>query len=195
MLPQLDPQTWQIETERLVLRAPQLGDGTTINAAVCESFVELHRWMPWARVPPTIEESETNTHQGYEAFASGQDYPVRLWLKNGTFVGACGLHRGNRDVPSFELGYWCRTSLTGQGYISEAVQALSVFAFSHFNAQRLEIRCDTRNAGSRRVAEKCDFTLEGILRYFERANDGTLRDTCIFARYSDIKESKVNVPR
>jgi RimJ/RimL family protein N-acetyltransferase len=140
--------------------------------------------MPWAKVRPTPEQSEAVAQQGYKDFAAGKDHPMRLWLKDGTFIGGTGFHRGNRDVPSFEIGYWCRTSFAGQGYISEAVETLCAFAFRDFGVERLEIRCDARNEGSRRVAEKCGFALEGILRHSDRAIDGTLRDTCIFARFS-----------
>jgi len=31
------------------------------------------------------------------------------------------------------------------------------------------------------VAEKCGFTLEGILRNSRRANDGSLADSCMYA--------------
>ncbi|MFZ0578962.1 MAG: GNAT family N-acetyltransferase, partial [Psychrobacillus psychrotolerans] len=39
----------QIETERLLLRAPrQSGDGTIVNDAIKESFNELKAWLPFA---------------------------------------------------------------------------------------------------------------------------------------------------
>ncbi len=183
MLPQLDPKTWQLETERLILRAPQPGEGSVVNAGVCDSFDALNHWMPWAKTPPTVEESEAVSVKAHEEFRAGTDFSVRLWLKDGTLVGGSGLHRGNRAIPSFEIGYWCRTSFTRQGYTSEAVRALTAFAFESFKAQRLEIRCDSRNIGSRKVAEKCGFAFEAMLRNYVRANDGTLRDMLIFARF------------
>jgi len=32
------------------------------------------------------------------------------------------------------------------------------------------------------VAERCGFELEGVLRHERRAPDGSLRNTCIYAR-------------
>jgi RimJ/RimL family protein N-acetyltransferase len=49
-------------------------------------------------------------------------------------------------------------------------------------AVRLEIRSDARNAPSRRVAEKCGFMLEGILRRSRRDNAGELADSCMYAK-------------
>ena len=47
---------------------------------------------------------------------------------------------------------------------------------------RVELITDAHNTASRRVAERCGFTLEGVLRHERRGADGTLRDTCIYAR-------------
>ncbi len=46
-----------LETPRLILRAPQLGDEKPLNEAINRSLPELQRWMPWAKDPsiqPTI---------------------------------------------------------------------------------------------------------------------------------------------
>jgi RimJ/RimL family protein N-acetyltransferase len=41
---------------------------------------------------------------------------------------------------------------------------------------------DVANLASRRVAERCLFALVGILRQERRATDGSLRNTCVYAR-------------
>ena len=82
----------------------------------------------------------------------------------------------------FEIGYWLRTPHCGKGYMNEAVAAIERMCFELFKAARMEIRCDARNVRSRRVAERAGYTLEGILRHQERAPDGELRDTCVYAK-------------
>ena len=37
----------EIETERLILRPPKLGDEKPLNQAINRSLSELQRWMPW----------------------------------------------------------------------------------------------------------------------------------------------------
>jgi ribosomal-protein-serine acetyltransferase len=49
-------------------------------------------------------------------------------------------------------------------------------------ARRVELTADTRNAASRRVAEKSGFVLEGILQRSRRDNAGELADSCLCAR-------------
>lgn len=47
-----------IETPRLLLRPPHIGEGTLLNAAVIESFEMLHKFMPWAKEKPSLDDSE-----------------------------------------------------------------------------------------------------------------------------------------
>jgi len=85
-------------------------------------------------------------------------------------------------TPKTEIGYWARASSGRKGLITEAVMALTDYAVSHIGAVRVEIITDEENLPSRRVAERCQFTLEGILRNERRAPDGSLRNACIYAR-------------
>jgi len=171
-----------LETERLMIRPPRVGDGAHVNEAIRESINELRPWMPWARELPTVEMTEENVRRAVARFITREDLRLPIYLKDGTFVGASGLHRMDWSVPKFEIGYWCRTSLSGRGYITEAVGAIAQFAFEKLSAKRVEIHMDERNVRSRRIPERLEFGLEGILRNFERANDGVLRDTRIYAK-------------
>lgn len=96
------------------------------------------------------------------------------------FVGLTALHPTNWAIPKFEVGYWCRKSCEGQGYITEAVRGLAAFARKELGARRLEIRQNASNLRSRNVAERAGFTLEGILRNDRLAADGTPEDTSIY---------------
>src|SRR5699024_3412463 len=48
----------QFETNRLLLRAPQNGDGVMINEAIRDSYEYLHKWLKWADHIPEVEETE-----------------------------------------------------------------------------------------------------------------------------------------
>jgi RimJ/RimL family protein N-acetyltransferase len=158
------------------------GDGAEVNAAVRETMEELRPWMEWVNPIPTVAQSEERQRQARAAFLQRTDLPLNLYQKDGeTFVGGSGLHRMNWEVPRFEIGYWCRKRLQGQGYISEAVRGITRFAFETLKANRVEIRCDVTNERSRLVAESCGYTLEATLRNNGRRVDGTLRDTLLFA--------------
>lgn len=153
----------QFQTERLTIRAPQWGDGAAVNEAMRESANELRPWLPFARNLPTAEESEIRSRQARLKFLDRSDMMLYIFdTVSGEFVASSGLHRIDWDARRFEIGYWLRTSWTGKGIITEAVHGITDFAIQHLHANRVEIRCDSRNTRSAKVAERAGFTLEGF---------------------------------
>ncbi|WP_462409654.1 GNAT family N-acetyltransferase [Neobacillus sp. Marseille-QA0830] len=174
----------EIYTERLLIRKPMPGDGKAVYQAMQASMNELKPWMPWAHRNQTEEDVEANMRDAHVKFLAREDLRLHLYDKGtGEFIGSSGLHRINWDIPKFEIGYWIDTRHSGRGYITEAVEAITNFAFQELKARRVEIRCDTNNSKSRVIPERLGFTLEGILKKDGRSADGTeLRDTCVFAK-------------
>jgi RimJ/RimL family protein N-acetyltransferase len=181
-----------IDTERLLMRPPRAGDGPLLLAAITESLPELRRFLaslPWVAAEQTIESSELYCRNAHANFVARKDLPFLLFEKaSGELVGASGLHHIVWATPKVEVGYWVRASKSRNGFVSEAVQALSAYAFDHLHAVRLELITDEDNQRSRRVAERCRFTLEAILRNERRAPTGDLRNTCIYARFPPAAE-------
>ncbi len=169
------------QTERLIIRAPRAGDGAAVNEAVRESLAHLRPWMPWADHEPTVDESEESVRRGAARWILREDLWLLLFRKSdGMYVGGSGLHRMNWSIPSFEIGYWVRKSLEGQGYVSEAVAGITDIAFMAISAERVEIRCDTRNERSAAVARRAGYSLEATLHHDARNTDGELRDSYVF---------------
>jgi len=175
-----------IETERLLLRSPLAGDGALLHPALLESLPELRRFLaalPWVAAQQTLESAEIYCRTAQSNFIARKDLPFLVFERvTGQVVGAAGLHRMVWATPKAEVGYWGRTSRTGNGFITEAVSAISDYAFDHLRAARVELITDEENMPSRRLAERCQFKLEGTLRNERRAPDGALRNTCIYAR-------------
>lgn len=64
-----------------------------------------------------------------------------------------------------EIGYTLfDTEQRGKGIVSEAVSLLTDYLFNSLHINRLEIRMDTRNIASEKVAIKCGYTKEGVTR-------------------------------
>lgn len=175
-----------VETPRLLLRPPAAGDGLVLHDAIVESLPELRRFLaslPWVAAEQTLASAEVYCRTAQADFLARRDLPFLMFDKaSGQLVGATGLHRTVWATPKTEIGYWCRASTTGQGFVTEAVSALATYAFEHIGAVRIEIVTDEQNVASRRVAERCGFTLEGTLRHERRAPDGSLRNLCLYAR-------------
>lgn len=173
----------EFTTDRLLIRMPMPGDGPAVYDAVAASLEELKPWLPFANHEQTLEGVEANIRESHAKFLKREDLRLLVFLKEtGEFIASSGLHRINWDVPKFEIGYWIDTRQSGKGYITEAVEGITRFAFEELAANRVEIRCDPNNVKSRAVAERLNYTLEGILQNDDRGVDGSLRDTCIFAK-------------
>lgn len=174
---------YSFETSRLIIRGPLPGDAAMIRQAVLESQEQLKPWMPWATEVPTEQEYEVRVREGRLKFLAREDLWMLLLLKeSGVCVGSSGLHRIDWSVPKFEIGYWVRTGFSGKGYITEAVNGITEFAFTILGARRVEIRCDVRNERSAAVARRAGYPLEATLRNDARDHFGGLRDTYIFAK-------------
>jgi len=174
------------ETLRLHARIPRRGDGVVFHDALVETIEDLRRFvgsLSWVSVAPAIEVAETFCRSAFGNFHSRRDLPYLIFEKQSNrFIGVCGMHRPEWTIPKVELGFWCRKSAQGNGFMSEAVRGITDLAFNGLNAQRVEMSIDEHNLASRRVAEMSEFDLEGIMRNCRRSEDGALRNSCIYAR-------------
>lgn len=184
----------RFETERLILRTPQPGDGAMVNTAIRESIETLREWMWWADHVPEIEETETNARKHRASFVLRDALTFYILDKQTEeFLGTCGLVRIDWLVRRFEIGYWILQSASGHGYMTEAINGLTNLAFAELQANRVEIRCDTRNTSSRGVAERCGYHLEAVLinNFVDPA--GHLRDDCVYTKVR-LKDDTVGYP-
>jgi RimJ/RimL family protein N-acetyltransferase len=75
---------------------------------------------------------------------------------------------------SAEAYYWVAAGARRHGVASTALALLADWAFDH-DVERLYLLIDPENEASHRVAARCGFTREGLLRAFERVK-GHRRD-------------------
>jgi RimJ/RimL family protein N-acetyltransferase len=165
----------EILTERLLLHAYREEDSEQAMAAIEESRAELEYWMPWAQYIRDAAQLRQEFPQQRELWETGRDYGYTIRRRaDDRFLGSINFQDPNWAVPSFELGYWMRTSETGKGYVSEAVRGMVRVAFGTLGARRVQIACDENNIRSVRVAEAVGFQYEGRLRQDDRLPNGQL---------------------
>ncbi|MRX74320.1 GNAT family N-acetyltransferase [Bacillus lacus] len=173
----------EFTTERLLIRAPQSGDGKAVHDAILSSMDQLRPWMPFAQTEPFLEETEANIREAAAHFLLRKDLRLLVFHKETKeFLASSGLHRINWEARCFEIGYWISSKYEGMGYMTEAVEGIIHFAKTELDARRIEIRVNSDNVKSRRIPEKLGFQLEGILRRNDLSlTDQSPRDTCIFS--------------
>jgi ribosomal-protein-serine acetyltransferase len=179
-----------ITTNRLIMRPPEIGDGIKLNEAVLETYDKLKLMMPWAKQKPTIDDSEEFVRQAAANWIlKNNDEPyLPLFIfdrKKEIFLGATGYHHMDWNIPTLEIGYWLRTSYQKKGIMTEAINAITYYAFIELKVKRLEIRCDITNDDSRKIAERLGYLLESKLKG-NRLNvtTGQISDTLIYVRHN-----------
>ncbi len=183
----------QLNGLRVVIRAYQHGDGEALWEAIEESRNTHRRWLNWMDNHHSVYDSEAFAHGAESRWAMREELPMGIWERStGRFLGGTGFHRIRWDVPAFEIGYWLRSSAQGKGFMTETVKLLCCLAFERLGANRLEIRCDTRNHASAAVPRRVGFIHEATLRHNSRSTGGDLCDTHVFALtpndYARIRE-------
>ena len=172
-----------LRTRRLVIRPLRRGDERLVYPAVRESLRELAPWLIWARRDYDLAVCRHFVRAAIENYAGGRDYALIMMTRGGDFVGGTGFHRrGPAGALYYEIGYWCRSSLAGRGYTTEAVKALLRYAFRASSLRRIEIRCDPRNRASERVIVKAGLAKEGHMRKVARDLKGRLHDQLVYAK-------------
>jgi RimJ/RimL family protein N-acetyltransferase len=80
------------------------------------------------------------------------------------FVGLGLAPEIDRGAGELELGYIVAREARGQGLGSEILRVLTAWAFDEVDAQRAYLIIDVENRASARVAERCGYRLEGVMR-------------------------------
>jgi len=100
---------------------------------------------------------------------------------DGSFLGLALMASYDREARTAELGYAVVPAARGRGVATAALRRLSDWALDELGAERLELFISPANEASKRVAERCGYTLEGVLRsrYFKQ---GRREDTELWSR-------------
>ena len=135
-------------------------DALSLARALTASDAHHRAYTPWVvdgRVPGVSLADRLAKHAA--DFAAGTEWVYGLFSSDGRDVlGGCGLYP--RVGPgAVEIGYWLAVNHTGRGLATRAADALTRVAFDVLGVDRIEIRCDRRNAASVRIPERLGYRL------------------------------------
>lgn len=173
----------RIEGRRIYLRSYEAGDGQWYYAMSQRNRSHLARYESQNVV------MSVKTEQDAEVMV--RELAADWTARNCFFMGAfdretdefvAQVYVGPVDwnVPEFEIGFFVDKDHEGQGYVTEAVQAVMGFIFEHLKAHRVRMECDDTNERSWRVAERCGMVREGHIRENRRNPDGKSSGTLYY---------------
>lgn len=173
----------EIRTDRLLLRAPRLGDYPAWAHARRDSRDHLKPWEPvWPPDHLTRGAFRHRVRWSRKAMRLKRAWPFLIFARDETaLIGAVTLDNVRRGpAEAATLGYWTAAAHARQGYMREALTALRRHAFEELGLSRIEAGCLPENAASRALLESIGFTEEGVARAFLQI-DGRWRDHVLYA--------------
>lgn len=125
-------------------------------------------------------------HQWLQAYKDGQADGTRDGFavedaETGDFLGIAGLVAIERDANQGEIGYVVAREARGRGIATRALRLVTDYALGEVGLDRVQLMISVGNTPSFRVAERCGYVREGVLRslYFKA---GQRQDTVIYSR-------------
>jgi RimJ/RimL family protein N-acetyltransferase len=101
--------------------------------------------------------------------------------EQGTFLGLALAPDIDADARQLELGYIVAPAARGRGVATALLSRLTDWAFAETGALRAYLLIETGNAASQRVAERCGYVREGVLRSVHLKQDKRV-DLSIWSR-------------
>lgn len=86
-------------------------------------------------------------------------------------VGGCGIKIDQHRNHIGEIGYFLDEVYWGKGITTSAVKLLEKIGFNKLKLTRIEIQLEPKNKASERVAVKCGYHKEGLMRKAFRKKD------------------------
>lgn len=150
-------------------------DAPDFVEAVVESSSTLAMWMPWANAHYSLNDARLWIDQCQQGWNDRSGFEFGIFdAESGAFVGGCGLNQLNQLHKYCNLGYWVRQSRHRHGAATQAVRALSSFAFNELKLGRVEIVVGVGNTASLGAARKAGATEEGVARNRLRLGDRSI---------------------
>lgn len=167
---------------RLVLSRSVIRDWDPSDAESLVRHANDHE--VWRRLRDQFPHPYTSADaEAWIAKARAKDPPTSFAVAvNGEAAGGIGVHPQN-DVYrlSAELGYWLGRDHWGKGIMSEAVAAVTDWAFDALGVVRVFASALETNPASARVLEKAGFVFEGTLRR-SVIKEGRIMDSLLYAK-------------
>jgi RimJ/RimL family protein N-acetyltransferase len=130
----------------------------------------------WTRVPYPYGPSDARAYllQRHDSLHAGTAAPFAIVsaADRDHLQGSISLMRFSWQHARAEVGYWLARGARGQGHVTRAVRLITDWGFRSLGLERIDLLAATGNPASQRVAERCGFTREAVLRSYLLGREG-----------------------
>ena len=153
----------ELKTPRLLLRRLEPHDAPVVFAY--RSDPDVGRYQIWHPADVAEVEAFIESLKGVTPGDPGTGLHFAITRREtGRLIGNCVIQFPHDGPHEVELGITLAPAAQGQGYATEALQALLAYAFDELAKHRVYARVDPRNAPSRALMARVGLREEGHLR-------------------------------
>jgi len=168
-----------IKSKKFVLRKYRKGDEQALRKNINNRRVAMY--MSSVPHPYTIKNAKEWLAKDLKWQKEKKPTEVNFAIDiDGEVVGAVGFS-GVKWEHKAEIGYWLAEKHWRQGIMTEAVRLVVKFGFKELKLKRIFATVFFPNLASKRVLEKADFKLEGVMRKHHKKN-GRIYDSWLLAK-------------
>jgi RimJ/RimL family protein N-acetyltransferase len=158
-----------LEHDPVRLRPWQDSDAGLIASVASDPLIPLITSVPTVGSPENVTAYLDRQHR---RLTEGAGYSFAIAdLRTDESVGNIGLWTGNIESGRATTGYWIAAQFRRQGYVTAALRALTTWALTMPEVERLELYVEPWNEASWRAAEAAGYQREGLLRAWQRVGD------------------------
>jgi len=179
-VPELQFPTPPLANKTVLLRPWREADVPNNLMAFSDPVIQRFSWSPAA---PFTEDDARGYFVGQEpGLLRGEEVQFALVdpQDEDEVLGGASLYEVNLEQGGAAVGYWLAPQARGRGVASTAVRLLARWGFTQLGLARIELTCGPDNEASQRVATRCGFVREGVMRSHMPFKGGR-RDTVLFS--------------
>ena len=167
---------------RLLLRPPR--DHEAAAALVMLTDADVAQWNP-APLVVDLPSARAWCERGGDWGTGGHATFSIIEVASGSYAGNISVFDLDLEQAVGSVGYRVATEHRAKGVATAALATVRDWVFADLGLVRLQLFHAVPNEGSCRVAERCGFALEGVLRSGSVFGDGRRYDEHLHARLAD----------
>lgn len=160
---------YNLDTERVLLKNIDKGDRDFIFSQFSDK--EVNRYLFDAEPLARVEEAD----EIVDYYLQPEPRPMHRWIivrkSDGIKMGTCGFHRWNFNESNVEIGYDLKKEFWGNGYMSEALNAMIDFAKTNMKLKMINAHIYIENQKSIQLVSKLGFIPSGTMNEVFRGKE------------------------
>lgn len=131
----------------------------------------------------TLNDTRNFVHESLQKLKDKKYMPfVVIDSSSGNMIGYIDIKNIDWTIPKAELGCFIDETYAGKGISTKGLKLVIDYLFKELKFNKLYLRTHHANTGSRKIAEKNGFTLEGTIRMDYKTTKGELVDLMYYGR-------------